>query len=73
MSNNAAIEPGEKATFIVHVQFRQNANWQGNIQWVESKKSQKFRSTLEMIKLMDEALESLSHEDSAKWSDEEAE
>ncbi len=47
---------GEQATFVVQVQFRQNATWQGTIQWLEEKKSRKFRSLLEMIKLMDEAL-----------------
>ncbi len=47
---------GEQATFVVQVQFRQNATWQGTIQWLEEKKSRKFRSMLEMIKLMDEAL-----------------
>ncbi len=47
---------GEQATFVVQVQFRQNATWQGTIQWLEEKESRKFRSLLEMIKLMDEAL-----------------
>ena len=48
---------GEQATFVVHVQFRQNATWQGTIQWLEEKKTQKFRSMLEMLKLMDQALQ----------------
>lgn len=46
-----------KATFIIHVQFRRNATWQGTIQWVEQNRTQVFRSTLEMIKLIDEAME----------------
>lgn len=45
----------EKATFVVHIQFRQNATWQGSITWVEKDKTQNFRSALEMLKLMDEA------------------
>lgn len=45
----------EKATFLVHIQFRQNATWQGSITWVEKEKTQNFRSALEMLKLMDEA------------------
>lgn len=52
---------GEQATFVVHVQFRQNATWQGTIQWLEEEKSRRFRSMLEMLKLMDEAL-SKDHE-----------
>ena len=51
-----ALEKGEKATFIVQVQFRQNASWQGEITWTEGKKKQRFRSALEMLKLMDEAM-----------------
>lgn len=45
-----------KATFIVEVLFRQNDTWQGSIRWMDQKKIQCFRSTLEMIRLMDEAL-----------------
>lgn len=48
--------PQGKAKFVVHVQFRQNATWQGTILWVEKNKTQRFRSTLEMLKLMDEVL-----------------
>ncbi len=54
---------GEKATFVVQVQFRQNATWQGSISWVEQKKDQKFRSALEMIKLMDSALNECKKEE----------
>lgn len=46
-----------KSTFIVQVQFCQNSTWQGTVAWTEQKKEQRFRSTLELIKLMDEALE----------------
>lgn len=49
-------EIGNKATFTVHVQFRQNASWQGTIQWVEGGKTQRFRSELEMLKLMTNAI-----------------
>ena len=45
-----------QAKFVIHVQFRQNATWQGTIEWLEENKTQRFRSTLEMLKLMEEAL-----------------
>lgn len=45
-----------KATFTIQIQFQQNATWQGTIAWVEGRKSQKFRSELEMLKLMMEAV-----------------
>ena len=56
-----------KATFIIHVQFRRNATWQGTISWTEQKKTQRFRSTLEMIKLMDEALAESTDQESTSW------
>jgi hypothetical protein len=43
-------------TFVVQVQFQRNATWQGTIDWLDARKTQRFRSVLEMIKLMDEAL-----------------
>jgi hypothetical protein len=49
-------------TFVIQVQFQQNATWQGSIDWIEAKKTQRFRSVLEMIKLMDEALSDGSEE-----------
>ncbi len=41
--------------FLVRVQFRQNATWQGRIEWLEGNKSRPFRSLLEMAQLMQEA------------------
>lgn len=46
---------GKKATFIVQVQYRQNATWQGSIKWVEQDEEQMFRSALELIKIIDSA------------------
>lgn len=48
---------GEQGTFMVHVQFRQNATWQGQVTWVEKKQTQQFRSALELLKLIDSALD----------------
>lgn len=48
---------GDKGTFIVHVKYRQNATWQGEVVWVEQKKRQYFRSALELLKLIDSALD----------------
>lgn len=50
-------QKGEKATFVVHVQFRQNSTWQGNLVWAEKKKTKNFRSALELLKLIDSALD----------------
>lgn len=49
---------GVRSTFTIQIQFQQNATWQGSIAWVEGGKSQRFRSELEMLKLMMEAVAS---------------
>lgn len=44
---------GEKATFVVRIQYRQNASWQGQVTWAEKNKTVPFRSALELLKLID--------------------
>ncbi len=44
------------ATFTVNVMFRQNASWQGNVIWTETRRESQFRSLLELIALMDSVL-----------------
>ena len=57
MQPNHDAEPvGKLATFVIHVQFRQNATWQGRILWLEREENQEFKSALELIKLIDGAL-----------------
>ena len=48
---------GHKASFIVRVTRRQNATWQGSISWTERGVTKHFRSALELIKLIDSALD----------------
>ena len=47
---------GKSATFLLRIRFRQNASWQGSLTWVEGKREQSFRSVLELILLIDNAL-----------------
>ena len=44
-------------TFIIKVMDQQNATWQGSVTWVDEQREQYFRSTLELLKLTDGALE----------------
>lgn len=48
---------GDLATFSVRILFRQNASWQGMVTWVEGKQQEYFRSVLELIVLLDNALQ----------------
>lgn len=52
---NTSGQNGEYATFILQVQFRQNASWQGMVEWVENKESFPFNSELELMRIIDGA------------------
>ncbi len=45
-----------KATFKLHLLFRQNASWQGSVIWMEEGLEAQFRSALELVTLMDSVL-----------------
>lgn len=44
-------------TFIVKILNKQNSTWQGSVTWVEEQRTQHFRSALELLKMIDGALE----------------
>ena len=46
----------KKNTFIVKVDNRQRNTWQGEIVWAEENRRQHFRSSLELLMLMNEAM-----------------
>lgn len=43
--------------FVIHVSHCDNATWQGEVTWAEANKKKSFRSALELIRLIDGALE----------------
>ena len=47
---------GSAATFSIRILFRQNASWQGSVKWLEGNQEVYFRSVLELIGLVDQAL-----------------
>ena len=54
------MEKGKKkhtGTFVIHVSHCDNATWQGEVTWAEANKKKSFRSALELIRLIDGALE----------------
>lgn len=42
----------------MHVISQENATWQGQVTWLDEKETKSFRSLLELVKLMDEVIES---------------
>ena len=57
---------GELGSFVVRVQHRQNSSWQGRITWIEEDKTVYFRSIWEMIKLVENALDSVGAENESE-------
>jgi len=45
-----------KETFIINIISDQNATWQGSVVWTDKKKTQTFRSALELLRLIDSAM-----------------
>lgn len=54
---NQAGGTNEGTRFIVDIRYRENATWQGEVRWVDQNKQCSFRSALELIKLIDGALD----------------
>ena len=46
----------KKGTFVVKVEDCQKGTWQGNVVWADGETSEHFRSALELIQLVDSAL-----------------
>ena len=44
-------------TFVIRIHDCQNSTWQGSILWAERQERKCFRSTLEMISLIEEAVQ----------------
>ena len=51
------VHRGNEATFFVHVQYRQNSSWQGQVEWAEKGVLKHFNSELDLVKLISGAIE----------------
>ena len=47
----------KSGTFVVHIKCCENATWQGDVTWAEENKKESVRSALELIRLIDGALD----------------
>ena len=43
--------------FEISVRFRHNAEWQGNVKWIEKDETKRFSSIIELVRQINEALE----------------
>ncbi len=53
---------GAVANFRLRVLFRQNVSWQGSVAWLEGKQEESFRSVLELVLLISDALQTKKSE-----------
>ena len=47
---------GKHGTFVVKICYCENNTWQGYVVWAEKNKKEYFRSALELMRLIDDAL-----------------
>jgi len=59
-----------KQTFVIEVVDQQNASWQGSVNWINTGKKENFRSALELIRLIDSALEEERKTEEKTFADE---
>ena len=52
----------KKQVFILEVNSTRNQSWQGSLKWVEKHKQESFRSMLEMMRLIDSAMDAGAEE-----------
>lgn len=50
---------GDLGTFTIRVQHRQNSSWQGRVTWMEENKTLNFRSIWELVKLIENAVDTV--------------
>ena len=63
MSESKRIEKDGK-TFVIDIKSVQNNTWQGTILWTQTQQKIPFRSSLELIRLLDSAIGTLDSEES---------
>ena len=56
MNQNRQNNVYSNGTFVVKIEHCCNETWQGEVVWAEENRREKFRSALELMKLMDEAM-----------------
>ncbi len=50
------MEEKKEATFVVHVNKTNNSSWQGQVTWSDRDEKINFRSAMELMGIMDAAL-----------------
>lgn len=68
MSHPAIEHTTKTASFLIRIMYRQNCSWQGSIQWLDTNKTCHFRSVLELLLLLEQALHADDHPELPPWA-----
>ena len=55
--NSKQLDDKNKGTFLIKVNCNESGTWQGNVLWADENKTEHFRSGLELLNLIDSALD----------------
>lgn len=47
----------KKQTFILEINDTQNGSWQGQLEWIQGREKQYFRSVMELLELINSTME----------------
>ena len=74
-SNGRFMGASEKPSFVIRLTNERHTSWQGEIQWLESGAVRQFRSALELLVLIQAAMDSTTRTDASipirRWDPEE--
>lgn len=54
-----------KAGFMIEIRYMEHSSWQGTVKWLDGEREECFRSTLELLKIMDSAAQAVAMENAA--------
>ena len=55
--NSRQLDDKNKGTFLIKVSSNESGTWHGNVLWADENKTEHFRSGLELLNLIDNALD----------------
>ncbi len=50
------------AKFVIEIRYKQHSSWQGIVKWLDSEEEICFRSTLELIRILDSVQKAITVE-----------
>ena len=51
-----------KADFMIEIRYMEHSSWQGTVKWLDGEREDCFRSTLELLKIMESVEQAVAME-----------